>query len=253
LPDFLIIGTQKGGTTTLYDGVLRPHPYFKAAAKKEIHYFDTPKFVRRGTEWYRSNFRPSPNPKDGRRVLTGEASPFYLFHPLAARRAAETVPRAKIIVLLRNPVDRALSDYWHRATRGREHLDFEDAIEAEEERLQGEREKILADGVYVGRNYRRYSYLSRGIYVDQIAEWHKYFSEDQTLILKSEDFFDNPEPTVKSVLGFLGLPDRGTGLSKIAGKGDYEPMNPETRQRLEAYFEPHNQRLYEYLGRDFGW
>ncbi|MGF1472416.1 MAG: sulfotransferase domain-containing protein [Rubrobacteraceae bacterium] len=251
LPEVLVIGTQKGGTTSFYNSVLSKHSHFMAAAKKEIHYFDTPKFSK-GIEWYRSNF-PPPIWKDGRKVITGEASPYYMFHPLAARRAASTVPYAKLIVLLRNPVDRAHSDYQHKVRAGNEHLDFEQAIEAEEKRIRGEKEKMMADGDYISRNYRRYSYLSRGIYVDQLIEWHKYFPQDQCLILKSEAFFEDPGTTAKLVFDFLDLPEEEVDVEEILNKGTYSPMNPDTRQRLEDYFEPHNQRLYEYLGVDFGW
>jgi hypothetical protein len=251
LPDFLIIGAQKSGTTSLYDGVLRPHPYFKAAAKKEIHYFDTPKF-KNGIEWYRSNF-PPPTWKNGRKVITGEASPYYMFHPHVARRVAQSVLRAKLIVLLRNPVDRAYSDYQHKVRQGAEHLGFEEAIQAEEERLQGEKERMLADEDYAGRNYRRYSYLSRGVYVDQLMEWHRHFAGDRFLILQSEEFFERPEATAKLVLDFLDLSQQEMKLNRISNKGAYVPIDSDTRQRLEEYFELHNQRLYEYLGRDFGW
>jgi hypothetical protein len=251
LPDFLIIGAQKGGTTYLYN-ILRRHPCFKPAVKKEIHFFDTPGF-RRGLDWYRTHF-PQQQEVDGRRVITGEASPYYLFFPYTARRVAESIPRAKLIALLRNPVDRAYSDYQHTFRQGHETLGFGEALELEEERLRGEKEKILADESYRSINYRRYSYLSRGIYVDQLKEWHRYFDPEQLLILKSEDFFAGPSETVDIVLEFLDLPERDFELEGKRNEGGYsEPMDPETRRWLQEYYEPHNERLYEYLGIDFGW
>jgi hypothetical protein len=251
LPDFLIIGAQKGGTTFLYN-VLRRHPYFKAAVKKEIHFFDTPKFGR-GVDWYRTNF-PQGQHWNGRRVITGEASPYYLFYPRAARRVAETIPQAKLIALLRNPVDRAYSDYQHKFRQGYETLGFDEALSLEEDRLRGEKEKILADESYRSINYRRYSYLSRGIYVDQLMEWHTYFDPEQLLILKSEEFFSRPSETVELVVRFLGLPERDVEISGGRNPGDYsEPMDSETRRWLKEYYEPHNTRLYEYLNVDFGW
>lgn len=251
LPDFLIIGAQKGGTTFLYN-VLRRHPHVKAAVKKEIHFFDTFRF-RRGVDWYRTQF-PQQQQEDGQRVITGEASPYYLFYPHAARRVAETIPQAKLIALLRNPIDRAYSDYQHTLRQGNETLGFNEALDLEEERLRGEKEKILADESYRSIDYRRSSYLARGIYVDQLEEWHRYFDPKQLLILKSEDFFASPLETLELVLEFLGLPERDFKLEGKRNEGGYsEPMDPETRRWLQEYYEPHNKRLYEYLGVDFGW
>ena len=139
LPDFFIIGAKKCGTTFLYH-LLGQHPHVEAAKKKEIHYFDH--HFSKGNDWYRSHF-PPPTWKEGRRSITGESSPYYLFHPHAARRMAGVVPRARLIVLLRNPVDRAYSHYHQEAGRGHEPLTFEEAIEAEEARLRGERDRML--------------------------------------------------------------------------------------------------------------
>ena len=252
LPDFVIIGGKKCGTTFLYH-LLSRHPYVAPAVDKEVHFFDI-RFDW-GTDWYRSHF-PAPVKKEGRRVITGEASPFYLYHPHAARRAAETVPRAKLIALLRDPVDRAYSDYHHKARRGHEPLTFEQAIEAEENRLRGEKEKMLADEGYRSRNFRAFSYLSRGVYVDQIMAWREFFDADQMLILKSEDMFEDTPQTLKRVADFLDLPAWEPDLPttpETRNEGGYTPISPATRQRLRDYFEPHNQRLYDYLGVDFGW
>lgn len=254
-PDFLIIGTQKGGTTAFYR-LLTQHPLVQPATTKEVHYFDV--HFAKGIDWYLSHF-PVSTSRDGQKTLTGEASPYYLYHPHAARRAAQVVPGAKLITLLRNPVDRAYSDYNHKVREGRERLSFEEAVVAEEKRLAGEKEKMLADESYQSTNYRRYSYLSRGIYADQIEEWTSYFARDQMLALKSEDFFADPTGTLAACLEFLELPsweprDRDlVGNPDARHEGSYETMNSATRRRLEAHFEPHNRRLYNYLGKDFGW
>jgi hypothetical protein len=249
LPDFLIIGAQKSGTTFLYN-LLCQHPQGQPALEKEVHFFDIN--FDKGVDWYRSFF-PPPTWMDGQRSITGEASPYYLFHPHAARRAAAVVPHARLIALLRNPIDRAYSDYQHKAREGRDLLSFEDAISAEEERLRGEREKMLVDETYSSQNYRKFSYLSRGVYVDQIAEWRRYFDEDQMLVLKSEDFFEDPQGTFERVSSFLGLPHWETGAVGERNEGEYQRMGPATRRRLQDYFEPHNKRLYEFLGVDLDW
>ena len=255
LPDFLIIGAEKGGTSFLYWSLCQ-HPFVEAAARKELHFFDTRKWVVKGIGWYRAQF-PASMWKDGRRVITGEASPYYLFHPLAPYRASKVVPNTKLIVVLRNPVDRAYSAYRHRVLAGQEDLSFEEALEAEQERTSGELEKLLSDDGYASYAYTKYTYRLRGIYVEQLERWHEHFDPEQILVLRSEDLFANPTGTLWRVHEFLDLPkhdiDTTAALIK-SNKGSYEqPMNPITRRQLEEYFEPHNQRLYEYLGEDFGW
>jgi hypothetical protein len=232
LPDFVIIGAQKGGTSFLYH-LLSLHPLVEPAANKELHFFDQPERFNSGAGWYRRCF-PQAGLKDGRRSITGEATPVYLFDPAVAKRMAVVVPQARLITLLRNPVDRAYSQYQMHVKRGAEPLTFEEAIEQQDS-----------------------SYLSRGIYVDQLLRWFEYFDKEQMLILKSEDFFGRPVETLKVVLDFLDLSDWQPDASELQRRrhaGTYsQKMDPAIRRRLEAYFEPHNQRLYEYLGVDFGW
>src|SRR5215210_816153 len=251
LPDFLIIGAQKCGTSFLYQ-LLIQHPMVKPAFGKEIHYFDLN--FRRGDNWYRSHF-PLQMRKN-RRYITGEASPYYLFHPHAPRRASAVLPRVKLIVLLRNPIDRAYSQYQHQVLRGdgdgHDTLTFEEAIEVEERRLPEELAKILQDENYVSPFHRGCSYLSRGIYVDQLLAWAEFFDRTQMLVLKSEDLFHNMPVTLKSVLDFLEVSQWAPKSHSIHNKREYTNMSSATRQRLDDYFEPHNRRLYEYLGVDLG-
>lgn len=246
LPSFLIIGAQKAGTTFLF-GLLRNHSRIKAPNKKELHFFDTARW-HEGMEFYAEQF-----PALGENSVTGEASPYYMFCPRVAQRVAGTLPQAKLIVLLRNPVDRAYSDYRHKVRSGNEELGFEAAIEAEPARIAGEREKMLANDRYYSRALRRYSYLSRGVYVDQLREWHEHFDPGQMLVLNSEDLYEDPQGVSAKVLDSLDLPREPLATRSYGYGGEAEPMQAETRERLEAYFSPHNQRLYEYLGRDFGW
>jgi Sulfotransferase domain len=253
LPDFVIIGGKKCGTTFLYH-LLAQHPLVEPAAKKELHFFDN-RFDE-GVEWYRRCF-PQPRLKDGRWIITGEATP-YLAHPSAAERMAQVIPQARLILLLRNPVDRTFSEYQMRARKGRETRSFEEAVEAEEALLRIGRDKILEDKhYYVSLGHQLSWYLFKSIYVDQLLRWLKLFSQEQMLVLKSEDFFESPHDTLGVVLEFLGLPDWEPDASELRNRrntGGYEGrMHPATRRRLEEYFEPHNKRLYEHLGVDFGW
>jgi hypothetical protein len=234
LPDFLIIGAKKCGTTFLYD-LLSRHPYVQPAAKKELHYFDI-LHVEEGIDWYQRCF-PAPSWKEGRRTITGEATP-YLDDPCVPKKVAKALPQVRLIALLRDPVERAYSDHQQMRRKGREPLSFEEAIQTHKKR----------------HTKAPPGYLSRSIYVDHLLRWSRFFGEDQMLVLKSEDLFEHPEDILERVLDFLDLPRWEPEALEKRNKGEYEAeMEPATRQRLEEYFEPHNERLYEYLGTDFEW
>jgi hypothetical protein len=256
LPDFVIIGGQKCGTSSLYN-YLGGYPEIAPAFRKELHFFDRnggkgnilryrayfpTSLYKRRFEWTRSSD-----------LITGEATPYYLFYPLAPERVRDVIPRAKLIALLRDPVDRAYSHYHHVVRLGMEKLSFEEAIEREAERLDGERERLLRGGNYDSFSHRKHSYLSRSIYVDQIRNWRDHFPEEQLLILRSEDLFADPASVLSQTLDFLGLPPLEREEYSKDNKGSYLKMDPATKSYLIEYFRPHNERLYEYLGRDFGW
>jgi hypothetical protein len=116
---------------------------------------------------------------------------------------------------------------------------------------------MFEDEHYTSFNYRHFSYLSRGVYVDQLLRWSEFYDKEQMLVLKSEDFYENTLETLKVIQDFLDLPDWQPEPSMLQmtpkRQNRYQEMNPATRRRLEEYFEPHNRRLYEYLGVDFGW
>jgi Sulfotransferase domain len=247
LPDFLIIGAQKAGTTALY-AYLRRHPAITGPSWKEVSYFD--RHYGRGEAWYRGNF---PNRVRARGKLVGEASPSYIFHPLGPERVKALVPEARLVALVRNPVDRALSHYHHEVALGREPLPFEDALDAEEKRLRGEEERLAADPSYFSRAWWSHAYKSRGRYAEQLERWLVLFPREQLLILPSEDLGGEPERTHARVLDFLGAaPHRLDAYPRVYER-QYEAMTPETRERLAAEFEAPNRRLYELLGRDLGW
>ncbi len=233
LPDFIVIGAAKSGTTFFYH-LLSQHPHVQPAAVKEPHYFNL--LFEQGTEWYRRCF-PQTSWRAGRKTVTGEASPGYIWHPLAPERMAEVIPQARLIALLRNPIDRTHSDYQQRAKNGRETRTFEEAMQ---DAFTGSRDK----------------YLFKNTYVDYLLRWSKFFPREQMLVLKSEDFFERPVETMKVALKFLDLPEwepKASELRKKRNAREYDEMDPVTRQRLKEYFEAHNRRLYDFLGVDFGW
>jgi len=256
LPDFIIIGAQKGGTTSLYN-YLKEHPCVLPSFGKEIHFFD--RHHGRGLWWYRSHFPlESYKRRHGRAhggvVLCGEASPFYLMHPLVPERAFRAAPQAKLIALLREPVSRAHSHHHQELRVGVETLSFEEAVEQEPQRIAGERDRLMTEPHYRSYPLEKFSYLTRGVYIDQLLAWRKFYPAGQMLVLRSEDLFDDPAGTYRRVLEFLGLPPHELKSAKRYNyHGDYSAMTPDTRQRLRDYFQPHNRRLCEYLGWERAW
>jgi hypothetical protein len=255
LPDYIIIGAQKCGTSSLYR-YLNEHPAVAAAAGKEVHYFDW--HYRRGTGWYRAHFpttayRELFKARTGMRLVTGEASPYYLFHPHAAKRVKALVPGARLIALLRDPVERTISAYQHQVRSGTESLSFAEALDREPARLAAETERLRRDELYKSDAHRQFSYLARGRYAEQLAEWYRHFSRDQLLIVRSEDLFTQPATTLQQVFAFIGLPAWEPAEFYRFNSGDYAEIDDAVRRRLIDYFAQPNQRLYDLIGRDMGW
>jgi hypothetical protein len=248
LPDFIIIGAQKSGTSSLY-AQLAAHPHVLGASWKEVHFFDN--HFSRGASWYRLHF-PCIRQLEHQPSCTGEATPGYLFHPRAAERIAEVVPDAKLIALLRNPVDRAISNYWHEVERGREHLPLEEALAAEGERLRAD-EAGEDDDLAFGYHHRHYAYTRRGLYAEQLKRYDRYFEGDQLLVLKSEDFFSDVQATFDRVARHLGLAPHALPRAEPRNTGSYPEAPPAVRQRLEAFFRPHNRALYDFVGVSEPW
>lgn len=253
LPDFIIVGVMKGGTSSLYTYLLQ-HPQVLPAFQKEVHFFDLN--YQRGINWYRAHFathRERSRQRHSKRFVTGEASPYYCFHPHAIRRIAEVVPAAKLILLLRNPVERARSHYHHQVRQGRETLSLELALAQESVRLKGEIDRMLEDESYYSYNHQHYSYSARGVYVDQLKQVERYFSPDQILILHSQDLFREMQKTYDQVLQFLGLDPWTVRDAAPHHAGTYNRSSPSVDAQLRRFFALHNQRLYEHLGKDLGW
>jgi hypothetical protein len=254
LPDFLILGAQKAGTTALFS-YLRQHPSIAGPPWKEVSFFD--RHYRRGTAWYRGNF---PNTlylrrmqsRTGAKPVVGEASPSYVFHPLGAERVQTVVPGARLIVLVRNPIDRALSHYHHEVALGREALSFEDALAAEESRMHGELER-MQDPAYFSHAWWNFTYVSRGLYAEQLERWLARFPREQLLVVPSDDLGAQPGKTYRRILEFVGAPPHELASYPRVFSREYSQMEPGTRDLLRERFAEPNRRLYELLGRDLGW
>lgn len=247
LPDFLIIGAQRSGTTSLYY-YLSQHPDTQLIFPKEVHYFDLN--YKKGLLWYKNHF-----PVTGRRKITGEASPYYIFNPYVAKRAHTVLPQAKIIILLRDPAERAFSHYKMNVRNGIEPLSFEEAIDKESDRLQEDLLKMHRDEFYVGENHRRYSYINRGFYDEQLKIWLQYYSLEQMMIIKSEDFFQNTEKVVKQVFEFLEI--KSNNVNDIdyrnKNKGLLTELNEVSKIKLKSLFAKHMAKLTQLAGNGFCW
>lgn len=259
LPDFLIIGAQRCGTSSLYK-YLSQHRAVAPSIRKEVEYFS--RMYGNGLGWYRAHF-----PLRGRRIAgyrcgpqhlqTFEATPDYLFHPHAPGRAAQLLPDARIVVMLRNPADRAFSHYRHMARLGFETLSFEKAIEAEKDRLADDVEMMQANPLHDCKSYFRYSYVSRGLYASQLQRWMQVYPRKSFFILQSEEFYRHPEGAFGELLEFLGLerwtPREFPNFSYLGGAPIEPPVPRQVHDYLARHFAPHNLALYELIGRDLGW
>ncbi|WP_445248634.1 tetratricopeptide repeat protein [Microcoleus sp. OTE_8_concoct_300] len=239
VPNFIIIGCQRCGTTSLYT-YLAQHPQILTPIKKEMDFFSW--HFDRGIDWYLAHFPPMP---PGEEFLTGEASPSYFDSREAPERLYSLFPEAKLIVLLRNPVDRAISQFYRLTNLNWEARSLDRVISDEIERLNQNPEYIIGE--------EPGNYLARGRYIEFIKNWRTFFPPEQLLILKSEDFYAGAATTVKQVLEFLDLPEYQLSEYQNANPGSYQPVNQSVRDWLRDYFRPYNQQLEEYLCRKLDW
>lgn len=255
LPDFLIIGAQRCGTTSMFKTVAQHPAVAVPFLRKGVHYFDMS--YGSGMRWYRGHFPVAATSRARRRSgpgpVTGESSPFYSFHPLAAERIARDLPDARLIMLLRDPVERAYSAHSHELARGFETEPFERAIELEDSRLAGERERMIADPTYVSHDLQHHGYLARGRYVEQLRRISAAVGRERLLVLDAQDFFDEPEPVFTEVLAHLGLPPVGGITFERHNARRRSPMPDALRVRLEDHFAPYDQELAQWWGRTPSW
>ncbi len=239
LPHFVIVGAQRAGTTSLYMW-LSSHPSVAPPLNKEVHYFDV--HYQKGRRWYKAHF---PLAKTGR--VTGEASPYLLFHPLAPERAAHDLPMStRFIVLLREPVQRAISHYWYSRQFERwETESLERAIELEPYRLRAVDQRVREGERSFG--HATFSYLSRGEYATQLRSWFKAVGRERILVLESEKLFSDAAAR-RAVLDWLCLSEYDQPFPNSNQFERLHPASPDLVRRLQEHFEPHNRELFELLG-----
>lgn len=227
-PDFLIIGAQKAGTTSLFH-YLAQHPDLAMPVDKEIHYYDIN--YQKGLNWYKRYFPLRSSAK-----YSGEATPYYLFHPFVPKRIAHDMPKVKLIVCLRDPTQRAFSHYQMMKRFGVEWLTFEEAIQHEPIRYRQGLRDLSLEPLKRSAFHQDFSYITRGKYARQIRRWFTYFPREQFLFLSSEELARHPVQVLTQVYIFLGIRVVLPADLSHKNQGDASSMNPETLTRLRAYY-----------------
>jgi hypothetical protein len=256
LPGFLIAGAQRSGTASM-DRALRQHPAVFGGTLREVHYFDLQ--YDRGVRWYRSHFpfrswarwaaRSAGSPP-----VAFETSPYYLFHPLAAGRISRDLPGVKLLVLVRDPVERAYSAHAHETFFGYESEPFERALELEPTRLAGEAERMVADPGYASHSHQHHAYRTRGQYAEQLERLERLLGRDRIHVVESEAFFTSPEPAYDAVLDFLGLPRAGyPSFRRHNARPRAAAMPNHVRAALTEHYRPYDERLARWLGHEPSW
>jgi len=251
LPNFIIVGAVRCGTTSLYYNICE-HSCVLPADYDEIGFFDSNYEL--GINWYKSMFptkieRKKIESKTGI-CITGEDTPFYFWDKKAIERIKKEIPKIKLIVLLRNPIDRAYSNYHLGIRLGTESLTFEDSIKNEIDLL--ERNNDL-ESDRIEKFLRTRSYIAKGLYYNQIKNWFEVFSKEQILVLSTENLAKNPQETLEQIFNFLGLPNEQIKNLQHRKVEDYQKMEEDTRQFLRKLFKPHNEKLFELIKEKFDW
>ena len=241
-PDFIIAGSSKCGTSSLYN-YLSCHPQILLSHKKELDFFW--QNFDRGIDWYLAHF---PTISDRDDFITGEATPNYLRFPLVAKRIKETCPDTKLIILLRNPVDRAISWHYHKVNSGLATGSLENAVAREMEELENFSETQFMEG-----GYRKVDNIFSSLYYYQLKAWMEYLPREQFLILKSENFYNNTAAVMESVFDFLDVPYQELKKYYKVNAGSYQEADLAIRDTLAAYFKPYNQKLEEFIELEFNW
>lgn len=243
-PDYMIIGAQKSGTTTLFD-TLSQHPSINNPKNKEMHYFDDRDIHSRNQ--YRSKFPISY------RRLTGEATPIYIYYPGVPQRIRSMFPDCKFVVILRNPIGRAYSHYQMRVRRGKEDLSFEEALEAEESRLEEAHTQYKNNPEIHNSGLLSHSYRDRGVYCKQLERWWSVFPPSQFHVMSYENFINNPSDEYGELCDFLGISrceDIKLGQPNVA---KYPQISDSAYANLEMYYAEYNAKLFKMLGKTFPW
>ncbi len=263
LPDFIIIGAGRAGTTALYSYLIQ-HPSIAAALTDnnkpvdDFHFFEY--MTSNNVQWYKSHFPIlfSKSNKHKNSLITGEYTSTYMYHPDVPKRIFNLLPKIKLIVILRNPIDKAYSTYHQQLLFGECITSFEETINAEFRRMNLNKDfPELNSNNPSFENYVAYNIIRHGIYADYLETWLEIFNREQILILNSDDLKKSKKETLNHVFNFLNVsnyditPSDNKAVRVTIRK--YPPINKDTRKKLIEFYKPHNQRLNTLLGTNFDW
>lgn len=254
-PAFIIAGAQRCGTTSLYKTLCQHPGVVPAVLHKGVHYFDTG--AERDFAWYLGHF---PTKRTlarrsfaGHEAITGESSPYYLFHPHAAARIAAALPDVRVLVLVRDPVERAYSAHSHETARGYETRPFVQAIELERERTETEWARMVGDPSYSSFEVQHHSYIARGHYSVQLERMSRALGRERIHVIDSGRFYTTPEQEMPRILEFLRLaPFSDFAFGKHNARGR-SPMPSDLEVELSRLFEPSDAELTGWLGHVPSW
>lgn len=252
MPDFFIPGVQKGGTTSLFR-YLEMHPSVEQVFQKEPHYFCY--FLGKGEAWYRAHYPIlNSNRNEQGRMLAGDASTHYIFYPDCAQRVFDANNKAKLLILLRDPVDRAYSAWKHSKRKGYESRPFEAVLSEANERTCTESLNAYWKAEKRTQGWANKAYLEHGLYAQQLKPWLDVFPAEQVWIRSSEEFFSDVQGVYASALEFLGLsewsPADGFPTFNVGLQGE---MEKSIEEQLVEYYRVPNEELFELLGVRYAW
>lgn len=254
-PAFVLAGAQRCGTTSLFRALTRHPSVLGPVHHKGVNYFDL--HYGRGESWYRGHFPLRAvarlRTRGGGPAVTFEASGYYLYHPHAAARLAADLPAVKVLVLLRDPVERAYSAYKHELARGFETESFERALEREDERVEPDLQRMLADPDHYGFSHRHHSYRRRGQYAEQLQRFVDALGRDRLHVVDSARLFDDPAQELGRVYDFLGLARPGGLALQRWNARPGSGMSTAAEAFLREALAPHDAALERLLGERPGW
>lgn len=256
LPDFILIGGQRCGTTSLFRALMEHPQIVRPTFHKGINYYDVN--YHRGFDWYRGHFplraAARARTRGHGRPVVFEASGYYMFHPFAIERLARDLPDVKLVAMLRDPVERAYSAWKHESARGFEWEDFDRALALEDERLVGEFDRMRRDPAYESFTHRHHAYRRRGDYADQLEHVLQVFPRNQLHVMYSERFFEQPAQEFGALSRFLGLegplPQR---FDRYNARPGAQAMSASSRALLTEHYREGNERLSDLLQQPHPW
>jgi hypothetical protein len=250
MPNYLIVGAQRAGTTSMYNYLAQHPDVGRVRLGKGVHYFDTNPTASRA--WYRSHFPIDPDkvPFRTRPTHVGEGAPYYMFHPMTLDRIDAMLPQVKLIAILRDPTERAHSQWVHETARGYENLPFGGALYVEKERLTGEETRLCRDPSAYSHSHQHHSYVARGMYASQVKRLWEYFGRDRVMVIPAKRMFEDPASVYAETLAFLDLAPF-EAVYEVHNARSYPKLDPHLHSWLDEQFAESNTELVELLGPEF--